>query len=139
MTEPSQQAREAAAGLADKLGFFLAIGGNDLAAIRNGIWDDAPGELGDTVRAFARFEQSIRNQCEADKAAAIDAGRKDERERCANLIQRRMDARFEEHGTREWDTNACYYSGAAGEIYEALDEEAEDIIAAIRALGENER
>lgn len=50
----------------------------------------------------------------------------------AGVIQRRMDERFAEHGTREPDTNATYYSGRAGELYESLDEEDEEIAHAIR-------
>jgi len=50
----------------------------------------------------------------------------------AGVIQRRMDKRFAEHGTREPDTNATYYSGRAGELYESLDEEDEEIAQAIR-------
>lgn len=52
------------------------------------------------------------------------------------IIQKRIDDRFAEHGTREWDTNACYYEGAAGETYEALDEEADEIIALIQKRGD---
>ena len=72
----------------------------------------------------AAMQRAKRPQEERDKAL----------EEAASVIQRRMDVRFEEHGTREWDTNACYYEGSAGETYEALDEEAEELIAAIRAL-----
>ena len=50
----------------------------------------------------------------------------------AGVIQRRMDKRFAEHGTREPDTNDTYYSGRAGELYESLDEEDEEIAQAIR-------
>lgn len=50
-----------------------------------------------------------------------------------HLVERRAEERFEEYGTREWDTNATYYQGAAGETYEALDEEDEAIATAIRA------
>ena len=50
----------------------------------------------------------------------------------AGVIQRRMDERFAEHGTREPDTNDTYYSGRAGELYESLDEEDEEIAQAIR-------
>ena len=67
---------------------------------------------------------------ELDKARA--AGIAEGREQAAVIIQRRMDERFEEHGTREYDTNACYYEGSAGETYEALDEEAEELMGAIR-------
>lgn len=52
--EVEQVDREAAATLAEQLECSLVIGGNDLAAIRNGFWDSEPGELGDVVRAFAR-------------------------------------------------------------------------------------
>ena len=55
-----------------------------------------------------------------------------ERERCARIVERRAEARFAENGTREWDTNATYYQGGMAEIYEALDEEADEIAAAIR-------
>jgi hypothetical protein len=44
-----------------------------------------------------------------------------------------VEARFNEHGTREWDTNATYYQGDMAEIYEALDEEADEIAATIRS------
>lgn len=59
-------------------------------------------------------------------------------EACAKLVEKRRDDRFNEHGIREWDTNACYYEGDAAEIYEALDEEAEELAAAIRALAAKE-
>lgn len=65
-----------------------------------------------------------------------------ERERCARIVERRAEARFAENGTREWDTNATYYQGGMAEIYEALDEEADEIAAAIRHSqhgGERER
>lgn len=55
-----------------------------------------------------------------------------QRERDAEIIQRRMDKRFEAYGVREYDTNDCYYPGAAGEIYESLDEESFGLIEAIR-------
>lgn len=66
---------------------------------------------------------------EARMADAVEA----ERERCARIVERRAEARFNEHGTREWDTNATYYQGDMAEIYEALDEEADEIAAAIRS------
>lgn len=52
-------------------------------------------------------------------------------DRAASMIQKRMEDRFAEHGVREPDTNACYYPGSSGEIYEALDEEADELIKAI--------
>ena len=61
-----------------------------------------------------------------------------ERERCAKIVQARIDERFEEHGIVELDTNYAYYPGTAGETYEALDEEAEEIIKAIRAATDGE-
>ena len=57
-------------------------------------------------------------------------------EDAAKVIQRRMNARFDENGVREPDTNHCYYPGSAGETYEALDEEGEALIAAIRQQAE---
>lgn len=65
---------------------------------------------------------------EARAQGLVDA----ERERCARIVERRAEARFAENGTREWDTNATYYQGGMAEIYEALDEEADEIAAAIR-------
>lgn len=70
----------------------------------------------------------------ADTIARLTDERDEAYERAAQVAEQRMDARFEEYGTREWDTNACVYSGAAGEIYEALDEEDEAIAQAIRDL-----
>lgn len=68
----------------------------------------------------------IRTAVNAEVAKALDEA--------ARLVERRMEQRFDEYGTREPDTNACYYSGRAGETYEALDEEDEAIAAAIRNL-----
>ena len=83
-----------------------------------------------TVEAFARHRLAT----EARMAAAVEA----ERERCARIVERRVEARFNEHGTREWDTNATYYQGDMAEIYEALDEEADEIAAALRALAKED-
>ena len=55
-----------------------------------------------------------------------------ETERCARIAEKRREARFEENGTTEWDTNASYYQGPMAEIYEELDEEDEAIATAIR-------
>ena len=55
-----------------------------------------------------------------------------ETERCARIAEKRREARFEENGTREPDTNATYYEGHMAEIYEELDEEDEAISSAIR-------
>lgn len=76
----------------------------------------------DTLELVEAFQRAM-NQA-ADEAL----------ERAVKLIERRMEQRFAEHGTREWDTNACYYEGSASETYEALDEEDEEIATAIRAL-----
>lgn len=70
----------------------------------------------------------------AHRLAARAAGAADMRERAAQLVQKRMDDRFDEHGTREPDTNATYYSGRYGETLETLDEEDEAIRNAIAAL-----
>jgi hypothetical protein len=53
-------------------------------------------------------------------------------ERIAKLVDKRRDDRFAEYGATEPDTNASYYSGRYGETLEALDEEDEEIAAAIR-------
>lgn len=53
------------------------------------------------------------------------------RERCEAAIQKRADDRFNERGTQEPDTNACYFSNNEDT---ARDEEDEDCIALIRAL-----
>lgn len=55
-------------------------------------------------------------------------------ERCARVVERIAEARFEEHGTREYDTNATYYQGSQAEFFEAMDEENEDCAKAIRSL-----
>ncbi len=68
------------------------------------------------------------------EAAARAAGQADMRERAMRIVQKRMDDRFDEHGTREPDTNATYYSGRYGETLETLDEEDEAIRDAIAAL-----
>lgn len=60
-------------------------------------------------------------------------------EEAAKLVECRMEQRFEEHGTRDWDTNTTYYEGAAAGIYESLDEEDEAIAQAIRNLKGKDR
>jgi hypothetical protein len=49
----TQEDREAAANLANALEKALQIGGNDIASIRNGFWDDDPTDLGLLAQAFA--------------------------------------------------------------------------------------
>lgn len=68
------------------------------------------------------------------EAAARAAGAADMQSRATQLVQKRMDDRFDEHGTREPDTYATYYSGRYGETLETLDEEDEAIRDAIAAL-----
>lgn len=46
-------------------------------------------------------------------------------QKVADIIRERMDKRFDEHGTRESDTNACYFSNPT---HEALDEEDQDLL-----------
>lgn len=70
------------------------------------------------------------------EAAARAAGAADMQSRVAWMIQCRMDLRFSERGTREPDTNACYYEGTGAEIFEALDEEADEVLSSIAALGQ---
>lgn len=117
--EVSQADRDAAANIWRD---YVARVGECIAekAIREGASDCTM-----IVQAFARHRQAT----EARMAAAVEA----ERERCARIVERRAEARFNEHGTREWDTNATYYQGDMAEIYEALDEEADEIAAAIRS------
>lgn len=105
---PPQEAREAAAACA------RVIYGERIAV------KISAGEMDrhHLVQAFARFEQAIR---------------RDEAEKCARIAEKRAEDRFAECGTRDWDTNAYYYEGAAAETYEALDEEDEAIAAALRA------
>lgn len=74
----------------------------------------------------------------AREASARAEGRREGIEEARKVIQKRMDDRFKEHGTREPDTNATYYEGCAGETYEALDEEADDILTILRALAEKQ-
>ena len=71
-----------------------------------------------------------------DALAAIEQqGTRDEGLRMASKVcKRRAEERFEEHGTREHDTNATYYGGRMEEIYSSLDEEDDDCAAAIEAL-----
>lgn len=52
--EVIQADRDAAADLAEWLQGITNIGGNDVAAIRNGIWDQDGDDLGPLVQAFAR-------------------------------------------------------------------------------------
>lgn len=70
-----------------------------------------------TRRKFERFAELVRAE---------------ERERCARIVERRAEERFDEHGTREHDTNACYYTGLNADEYETRDMEDEDCAAAIR-------
>lgn len=50
----TQEDRDAAANLAEWLQSMTNIGGNDIAAIRNGFWDQDTDDLGPLVQAFAR-------------------------------------------------------------------------------------
>lgn len=70
----------------------------------------------------------------AHREAAFEAGARKMQERAKRIIEKRMDDRFEEYGTREPDTNATYYEGRRGETLEELDEEDEAIRDAIAAL-----
>lgn len=57
-------------------------------------------------------------------------------EEAARVVDRRIEERFREHGTTEWDTGATYYEGSAGEMYDALDEEAIEVAREIRAIAQ---
>lgn len=61
--EVRQEDREAAAVFADDvLTGWCAIGGNDVAAIRNGFWDNDDTDLGQIVQAFARHASPLRDR-----------------------------------------------------------------------------
>ena len=102
-------------------------------------WHEYEGDwLGDLSQSFAQHRIIAIQATEARAQGLVEA----ERERCARIVERRAEARFAENGTREWDTNATYYQGGMAEIYEALDEEADEIADAIRNSqhgGERER
>jgi hypothetical protein len=99
------------------------------------IWEAAEDAYDRELNNPGSTGLSPENNAAAVIQVAIDAARADERAKtkaaCAGIARRRMDERFEEFGTREPDTNACYYTGPAAEMYEALDEEADDIATAI--------
>lgn len=76
---------------------------------------------------------TIRECLDEAFAAHREAAIASERAAVVALIQKRMDVRFNENGTREWDTGWTGYTGRAAEIFEAEDEEDEAIIAAIKA------
>lgn len=78
------------------------------------------------IAAFIAY--SIRADRSAQRAAVL--------EEAARVVERRIEERFREHGTTEWDTGATYYGGSAGEMYDALDEEAIEIAKGIRALAQ---
>lgn len=52
----------------------------------------------------------------------------------ARIPEKRAEERFDEHGVRDYDTNATYYSGRAAELFESLDEEDEAVREAILAI-----
>lgn len=68
----TQAARDAAADLAEEvLSGWCHIGGNDVPAIRNGFWDDDQTDLGLLVKAFARFEEKVRTNTNAELVEAL--------------------------------------------------------------------
>lgn len=66
----TQADREAAARLAQKLGEAIFLGGNDLAAIRNGIWDNDEAS-GDVLAYFVPALARHRTAAEAASAATV--------------------------------------------------------------------
>ena len=89
-----------------------------------------------------QIEKWWKTACENDNVGTVTKFARlvaqDTWERAAKIPERRRDARFEEHGTTEHDTNASYYTGRAAEMYDALDEEDEDVAAEIRAAAAQE-
>jgi hypothetical protein len=55
-------------------------------------------------------------------------------EAAASVCEKLAYTRFDDHGTREPDTGACYYGGRNSDEYEIRDEEDLDCAAAIREL-----
>lgn len=101
-------------------------------------WEDNPDSA-----TFGPWDSGFIQQSAEGQSSLADIYRKAQRaailailpllaDDLAGVIQRRMDERFAEYGTTESDTNASYYSGRAGELYESLDEEDEEIAQAIR-------
>lgn len=65
--------------------------------------------------------------------------RADAFEKSARAVERRAEERFNEYGTREHDTNACYYTGRSADEFETRDEEDEECATAIRDLAAAEK
>lgn len=55
-------------------------------------------------------------------------------ETAARACEKLAEERFNDHGTREPDTGACYYGGRVEEEYQTRDEEDDECAQAIRAL-----
>lgn len=49
-------------------------------------------------------------------------------QKVADIIRERMDKRFDEFGTREHDTNACYFSNMAHQMLDDEDQAILDIV-----------
>ena len=83
------EAREAAALLADNVLAGLAkIDGNDVAAIRHGIWDDDDTDLGLLVQAFAKFESDIR--ASISHSLPGEVGIKQAAQRALQILERNL-------------------------------------------------
>jgi hypothetical protein len=70
-----------------------------------------------------------------DLLQLIAAAKAEEREACAKVCEARAEARFNEHGTTDSDTNACYYAHEEGGDYESRDDEDAHCATEIRARG----
>ena len=66
-------------------------------------------------------------------ALAVAAAVAKEREECAKVCEKRAEARWEEYGVTESDTNASYYPDAVENEMGIRDEESDDCAKAIRA------
>lgn len=98
--------------------------------------DTTPEGMPELPRPYVpRDEQNPHDFYTADQMRAFyQAGRAAGLEEAAKACEKRAEERFSEYGTREPDTNAGYYGGRSGEIYESMDEEDEFCAAAIRAM-----
>jgi hypothetical protein len=70
----------------------------------------------------------------AGEAVAVNDAWERALETAARACEKLAEERFNDHGTREPDTGACYYGGRVQDEYETRDEEDDECAKAIRAL-----
>ena len=92
-------------------------------------------------RLYARYVRqhlSKRGLIIATASNALDARRirAQALREAARLCRKRAEERFNEYGTREPDTDACYYGGGMQEEYAARDEEDEDIAVELERMAD---